>query len=184
MIRIEDDGITHINVYSRGKTLLGQQLSNFSHHPIVLPEHGGFNSVEGFWYWLTRRDDRLRLLSGYDAKKLGRSLPVRRPYLAEEFPMFMEEICSALDAKLRTHRELRLEFARSRLPFVHYYVERSDEGFKMSMSEGSIFLMEHYERRRQQLNPSISFDSIDLAGLVRELNPAPVIEIKPQLSLF
>jgi hypothetical protein len=183
MIKISDDGVTHINIYSRGQLLIGQQLSNFSYHPFILPEHGNFNSVEGFWYWLTRRDDRLRHLYGADAKKLGRALPIKHRYENGDYLEFQNEIRQALDAKLRTHIDLRREFAKTRLPFVHYYVERRDNELKMSMSEQSIFLMEHYEQRRQLLNPGVVFETIDLHALVRELNPV-IVEAKPQLSLF
>ena len=44
-----EDGITHVNVYSRGLTTLGRWLSNFAHCPIET-EDGPFASIEGYWY--------------------------------------------------------------------------------------------------------------------------------------
>jgi hypothetical protein len=52
-IKPSEDGVTHINVYSRGNTELGRLLSNFAHTPFSHPEFGEFASVEGFWYWLS-----------------------------------------------------------------------------------------------------------------------------------
>lgn len=34
----EEDGITHINIYSKGSTELGRLLSNFAHRKAVLSE--------------------------------------------------------------------------------------------------------------------------------------------------
>lgn len=72
MFKITDDGITHINVYSKGKTELGRLLSNFSHTPF----YGNdilFNSVEGWWQWFTtgKEYDYLKYLYGFKAKKRG-----------------------------------------------------------------------------------------------------------------
>jgi hypothetical protein len=53
----KDDGITHINIYSKGKTELGRWLSNFTYHPIET-EDGKFDSVEG--YWVINHIDNIR----------------------------------------------------------------------------------------------------------------------------
>jgi hypothetical protein len=45
-IKPSEDGVTHINVYSRGNTELGRLLSNFAHTPFSHPEFGEFASVE------------------------------------------------------------------------------------------------------------------------------------------
>ena len=44
------DGMTHINVYSKGKTEIGRWLSNFAYSPIDLGNEGYFSSIEGYWY--------------------------------------------------------------------------------------------------------------------------------------
>jgi hypothetical protein len=67
----KDDGITHINVYSKAKTELGKFLSNFSKCDLKT-EDGDFQSVEGLWYFLQITDeykfkDDLRSLSGKSA---------------------------------------------------------------------------------------------------------------------
>jgi len=57
----KDDGITHINIYSKGKTLLGKMLSNWSYYPIYLVL-GRFNSIEGLIFYLSSNDEKLKEL--------------------------------------------------------------------------------------------------------------------------
>ena len=53
MINPKQDGISHVNIYSQGKTELGRMLSNFYHYQVITKD-GNFTSVEGYWYWLGR----------------------------------------------------------------------------------------------------------------------------------
>jgi hypothetical protein len=114
-----DDGITHINIYSKGRTDLGRWLSNFTRAPFVHPVHGTFMSVEGFWYWLGTGNNALRELSGFEAKRLGKATP-RTIMLTEE--EFKREIYQACWLKLWGNPDKLHEFAESNLPFEHYYV--------------------------------------------------------------
>lgn len=66
------DGLDHINIYSKGKTILGKYLSHFTKVKIRTIYHGTFLSVEGYWYWLLTRNDNLRSLYGFEAKKVRR----------------------------------------------------------------------------------------------------------------
>ena len=45
------DGITHINIYTQGKTQLGRALSNLFDCEFTVPGYGDFKSLEGFWYY-------------------------------------------------------------------------------------------------------------------------------------
>lgn len=74
MLKPDEDGVTHINIYSKGKTEIGRWASNFQYAPIVIDD-GHFDSVEGYFYWLGTRNAQLRFLSGFAAKKLGRESP-------------------------------------------------------------------------------------------------------------
>ncbi len=112
-----EDGLTHINVYSRGRTELGRLLSNFAHTPFSIPECGPFASVEGWWYWRNCRDDRLRLLSGLPAKILGRELcPIPKA------PPSREELKVIYLYKIEANRKVLRLLIESSLPFTHYYV--------------------------------------------------------------
>src|SRR5882724_14111 len=79
MIDPKNDGIDHINIYSKGATELGRALSNFAHSPVKLKD-GNFASLEGYWYWLLSNKDAkaeiLRKLYGWEAKKAGRELKI------------------------------------------------------------------------------------------------------------
>jgi hypothetical protein len=114
----ENDGIDHINVYSKGKTALGRFLTNFAHTPINC-EDGHFESVEGYWYWLSVQDDDLRKVHGWEAKRLGRLLEAQDWVDDEEFK---RKILSAIEMKIRLSDEFYTTFKDSTLPFVHYYV--------------------------------------------------------------
>ena len=80
------DGEDHINIYSKGKTEIGRWLSNFSHTEIIT-EDGKFSSIEGYWYWLTTKDERLRTLIGWAAKDLGKRCEKIKSYEDEEFKL-------------------------------------------------------------------------------------------------
>ena len=58
----KDDGVTHINIYSKGQTELGGLLSNFSRTPFVHPKYGelapffGLPSIRSFQVNASRKD--------------------------------------------------------------------------------------------------------------------------------
>lgn len=121
MIKPEEDGITHVNIYSQGKTQLGRMLSNFDRFEIET-EDGTFNSVEGYWYWLSIEDCKekevLRNLYGYNAKKIGNDLKNRFNKRMDED--FENKILNAIWYKVRRNRYLFTEDIKN-LPFEHYY---------------------------------------------------------------
>ncbi len=138
--RPEDDGHTHINIYSAGKTPLGRVLSNFSRIPIHSAD-GPLCSIEGYWYWLRTpghpsRDD-LRSLHGLEAKSwtkrhlpglsasVGRKMVTQLGQSAVDSGTqeFRDAIRAALLLKLEAlHLPLQRNFESSTLPFAHYYV--------------------------------------------------------------
>lgn len=120
-----NDGIDHVNVYSRGRTELGRLLSNFAHTPFVVPLHGRFASVEAYWYWLQCADgparERLRSLSGFAAKREGRAL--RSPDCRRANGLeFRRCIARAIREKIWHTPGLAAALAACSLPLTHYYV--------------------------------------------------------------
>lgn len=99
----ENDGIDHINVYSKGQTRLGRFLSNFADTPFDHPEYGRFRTVEGFWYWLMTGLEELRHLPGWECKELGKRAKIKRTQL-EAYPRMKEML------------------QKNTLPLAHYYV--------------------------------------------------------------
>jgi len=138
MIIEGEDGVTHINIYSKAKTNLGKFLSNFAYTPIEIPNHGNFKSIEGYWYWLITRDNRLKELHGYKAKQLGRELTVfdlfsTKRFLEENSEEFKNCIKEAITIKLDTFPGFKKELQVSTLPFCHYYEysgKRVDAGYE------------------------------------------------------
>lgn len=125
MYKPENDGIDHINVYSKGKTQLGRGLSNFAYTPFRIPFLGSFNSVEGFWYWVLTNAESTRYTYGFTAKKLGKEI------LDLQFHG-KEEVCPnqvsprllkiAYRAKLRCNPSIKQDLEWNTLPLAHYYV--------------------------------------------------------------
>jgi hypothetical protein len=116
-----EDGRTHINVYSNGKTELGRFLSNFSYSPIIT-EDGKFESIEGYWYWIGCKHpnrDLLRSAYGASAKSLGRNLG-SPDWISSE--VFKDKIKKAIQIKLESNPQKFSELKSSKLPLAHYYV--------------------------------------------------------------
>lgn len=93
-VRMEGDSLTHINVYSNGKTQLGRLLSNFADTAITIGNNT-FASVESWWYWTKMNkinegslvpiynDEQLskvKQLVGLDAKDYFRSISEKKRY--------------------------------------------------------------------------------------------------------
>jgi hypothetical protein len=125
MFNPEEDGVTHINVYSKGQTQIGRMLSNFYHSPFKLAEDGEFKCLEGYWYWLQIQDipgrDILRELAGWECKKFGRKLRDSFPSPRLDPMEFRKKIAIAIASKVEQNPRIIAELKRSTLPFVHYY---------------------------------------------------------------
>jgi predicted NAD-dependent protein-ADP-ribosyltransferase YbiA (DUF1768 family) len=145
-IKPEEDGITHINCYSKGKTELGRFLSNFAYSPFECSD-GKFNSIEGYWYWLGSNHsnkDILRTLSGWQAKEVGRSLR------AEDWPKlsdFQDKIFDAVRAKFNANIPMRKLLVASTLPLIHYYLY----GTKVHQDSRSDWLWKRIENKRNDM---------------------------------
>lgn len=142
MILVEEDGVTHLNVYSKARTKLGRFLSNFAHAPVDL-EDGRFESLEGYWYWLNTEQDNLRNLYGYEAKRLGKMYG-RREY-APRRDEFQARFKAALTAKLTQYPGAWKELKECKLPLTHYYV------FGGTVKEaGHLWVIEHIDSLRKE----------------------------------
>lgn len=171
----DKDGIDHLNVYSKAKTKLGRDLSNFAHYPIVHPELGHFASIEGLWYWLTRQDDRLRELSGFQAKELGKSLPKVKDYPEAEFRRL---VVLGLEAKLNSYPQLKGAVQACPLRFTHYYVYRFGGEQKVVPTQDSEWILAVFEQARLEAAPGADRYNLDYK------KPEPPKVEEPQLGLF
>lgn len=112
-----EDGVSHINVFTRGRTKLGRDLSNFQECNIVHPYFGRFRTLEGLWFYLKtgRKEELFRVLNGHDAKKQGK--------LQEtvHYALFTKMFKLGIVEKLAKSDDLRRELLNNELPLVHYY---------------------------------------------------------------
>ena len=143
-----NDGVDHINIYSKGATKLGRLLSNFALTPFRC-EHGTFASVEAYWYWLLSAGAsindlaKLRTMHGFAAKKFGRTLVTMSEATAPDFQHLIKE---ALKEKLIKHPHIQIMLRDSTLPLAHYYVYhgvRKDAGYEWQV--------EYWEELRRRL---------------------------------
>lgn len=172
------DGITHINIYSAGHTELGQELSHFRRRPIVHPMFGHFDSNEGLWYWTGRRDDRLRHLSGFQAKQLGRSLPKVVELPEEEFQHIIN---LGNQAKLDTYPQIKQTLLESVLPLTHYYAKAYNGVMTVKAPAGSEWILAFFEQVRFEHNPAADITNIKFLQQAKARREA---EPSPQGSLF
>jgi hypothetical protein len=112
-----EDGIDHINIYSKGHTLLGRALSNWDECHIEI-SIGFFRTIEGLIFYLGSFDERLRHCTGFEAKKLGEKVD-RKIRLPED--VFKRFIIAAMYRKVENDDGLRSALINSDLPFDHYY---------------------------------------------------------------
>ena len=122
ILKPEYDGITHLNIYSKAKTMLGRMLSNFYYFPFKTI-HGNFYSVEGLWHWLGIEEcdekEILKFLYGYKARKIG--LELKKKYKKNFDEKFKEKIIKAIQYKIYKNLDMFTDDIKN-LPFEHYYI--------------------------------------------------------------
>lgn len=142
-----EDGVGHINLYTKGNTRLGRLASNLADSALVHPQHGRFRTAEGFWFYLTtgKQDDSLRSLAGFEAKRYGSTLKgVWNAELEREFK-------EGLISKVMLNDELRTLLSESSLPFEHYYYYGVPEKAKVINLTKHRWQTQFWESMRRQL---------------------------------
>lgn len=116
-----NEGVDHLNVYSKSKLPIGRSLSNFHLARFKHTQDGDFLSVEGYWYWLATgsKRDEFRLLSGVTAKTEGQQRIKKSGRV--EVPDFNERVLEAIRCKLRQNRDILKGLTNTTLPLTHYY---------------------------------------------------------------
>ena len=166
MFEPKNDGVDHINIYSKGKTELGKLLTNFAHTPFDC-DYGHFESVEGFWYWLKTllldtnwskeqkvKIEILRSAYGYEAKKLGRELLSKNIDESDKISIdenFKSDILKAIRCKLNQNKHIKMMLARSNLPFAHYYFYGKEDNPKIYELPEYHWQIEYFEKVRTYL---------------------------------
>jgi hypothetical protein len=127
------DGLNHVNVYSKGNTVLGRLLSNFAETQVVLGINT-FASVESWWYWIKMNninaasmfplftDEQMAevmTIPGNGAKSYFRKLYKDDSASFSPNKEQFKEICRA---KLEQHPNVTELLLKNDLPLRHYYV--------------------------------------------------------------
>lgn len=147
-----EDGVTHINIYSKAKTQLGKCLSNFE-LCYLNTEDGPFNSIEAYWYWLLLdgqdcpEREILRDLWGYDAKKHGQTLVNGDWPAPVNLNSFKDKIKRSMRNKIDQNDVIKDMFLKSELPFTHYYVF----GNKVINAKGCGWIIKEWEKIREEM---------------------------------
>ena len=142
-----DEGVTHINIYSKSELELGKLLSNFAKTPFTHPVYGEFASIEAFWYWLStgKQHDGLKKLYGYKAKVEGRT------FERITVDNFQTELTFALQCKLDQNPYIGELLSKTTLPIVHYYYYGTIEEPRVVVPIGNEWITEWWETKRKEL---------------------------------
>ena len=149
----KEDGITHINIYTKSSTELGRYLSNLSDIPLIHPEYGNFRCIEGFWYWyLTGMQfDDLRITDGFQSKTLGKKLSKSRVDKNGLSDLHKKDILLAISYKIYQNDKIKNLIVESSLPFTHYYYYGSVDNPKIYELPNFKWITDYLEELRVQL---------------------------------
>lgn len=113
----EQDGVSHVNVFTRGRMKLGRDLSNFQECNIEHPYFGRFRTLEGLWHYLKtgRSEELFRVMNGHDSRKKGKDME------SFHYPLFTKMFKLGMVEKLAKNPQLQQELIKNTLPLVHYY---------------------------------------------------------------
>lgn len=122
MYRAIDDGITHVNTYSKGATQLGRLISNMYEDPFTC-ELGSFRCIECLYHYVRfyqePEAEMFHSLNGFDGKKLANLLKAERK--EDFYPGWEKILYTQMWEKFKRHR-CYFVFQYKDLPLVHYYV--------------------------------------------------------------
>lgn len=151
------DGVDHINVWSKGSTLVGRLCSNFAHTPFVHPKYGRFESMEGFYYFIRSgaHDYNCARLHGFAAKEYGKTLP---KVSVKGFHYIMRD---GLRMKFMQNSHLRFLLKTTHLPLLHYYVYGKPPNCSIIVPKGNDWLVEGLERMRRILKENEMMETTD-----------------------
>lgn len=153
-----DDGVTHINVYSKGETKLGRFLTNMSDFEVSTI-HGDFSSMEGYWHWLVMfciKPDfdpkHYQKLNCFEAKKKGKVIVESVPGLFEKTievkndPIFRRMILYAITNKIQDTPGM-IELVKTNiLPYHHYYYYGPKDKCKIHYQHHYTWITDYLDR--------------------------------------
>lgn len=119
MTRQDNDGVDHINIDIRARTVLGRLLVSSANTDFIHPILGPFSSIEAFRIFIRTggKDGDVRYLTGKEAYNYSRD------HVRGHCPKnFKDIILEASWHKVDQNPELKKLLLDSELPFDHYYL--------------------------------------------------------------
>lgn len=127
MLSAEQDGINHINIYSKGKTNLGKRLTNM-HHFTFRYDNIEFISVEQAWHFYKFcgypeiANKVLQFKNSFECLKFARDNKQEDSAEHVQTPIFQQLMKDVIRTRIECDIELQNMLRNSWLPFEHYYV--------------------------------------------------------------
>lgn len=166
------DGITHINVYTKGKTELGRMLSNLYNSPTTIVFQNDsltFKSLEGYWYFLVyyfyskEKDFSFCSYSGFEAKQQGQKIvkenkiETRLITTTEDFLNLFKE---SLKLKVKQNKKILTLLTYSELPFFHYYFYGTEENPKIIYKDEYNWILDIFDEIRIKMKAYLKKNNI------------------------
>ena len=126
MINPNDDGNTHINIYSKSRNVLGRKLTNMYPFEFCF-DNITFNSVEQAWHFYKFAgkpeiaNQILAINNPFDCLKFARANKTEESTetaLSFGFKLLMEDV---IRTRIKADKDLKNLLRNSWLPFEHYY---------------------------------------------------------------
>lgn len=120
-MKLNADGVDHINIFGRPLTTLGRHMSTNSRRFAFTDEcYDRFSSIENFWAFIRaeEKDDDLRRMSSVDLRNTARN------YTEVFVENFKALIINAYYQRIKQNKELLDQIVKSSLPFDCYYVNK------------------------------------------------------------
>ncbi|MBT5491936.1 hypothetical protein HOK00_06735, partial [bacterium] len=114
--KIVMDGIEHLNVYSKAKTVLGRKLTNMSNVSFNIEIEGkiiNFKSLEGYWYFLKKKlllkekDLKYSEYDCFEAKDRGKKELKDLSLSKSDYEVFQKKIKESLRLKVEQNSDIQ-----------------------------------------------------------------------------
>ena len=147
-----EDGVDHINISNQAKTELGQSLSQDVFIEFEHPVFGKFNTLTGFWYYIssTDRKNECRTLNSNKLRRMFKD--VKLPSIKN----FRAIILEAYWLKITQHEAIQHELLNTELPLDCYFITAN--GNTRTRPKNYRWLLQGLNDMRNALKKGVDFD--------------------------
>lgn len=147
-----EDGVDHINISNQAKTELGQSLSQDVFIEFEHPIFGKFNTLTGFWYYIssTDRKNECRTLNSNKLRRMFKD--VKLPSIKN----FRAIILEAYWLKITQNEAIQHELLNTELPLDCYFITAN--GTVRTRPKNHRWLLQGLNDMRNALKKGVDFD--------------------------